>query len=114
MTTPALTCERLIASDHPAFAGHFVGQPILPGVCLLAEVLEAWCAAAPSLAAPPATGLVLQSVKFLAPVAPGSRLLITLQPEPRQLRFTVHRGATLVASGSFAAQALDPDLGRSA
>ena len=30
-----------IAADHPAFAGHFPGTPVLPGVLLAALVLEA-------------------------------------------------------------------------
>ena len=35
-----------VASDHPALAGHFPGQPIVPGVLLLDEVLHAIDAAA--------------------------------------------------------------------
>lgn len=30
-----------IAADHPAGAGHFPGNPIIPGALLLAEVLRA-------------------------------------------------------------------------
>lgn len=30
-----------IAADHPAFAGHFPGMPILPGALLLDETLHA-------------------------------------------------------------------------
>jgi len=29
-----------VAADHPAFAGHFPGMPILPGALLLDEVLH--------------------------------------------------------------------------
>ena len=32
---------REVPVDHPAFAGHFPGQPLMPGALLLAEVLEA-------------------------------------------------------------------------
>jgi len=30
-----------VAADHPAFAGHFPGMPILPGAVLLDEALHA-------------------------------------------------------------------------
>ncbi|RYY52317.1 MAG: CoA ligase, partial [Comamonadaceae bacterium] len=37
----AVHATREVPLDHPAFAGHFPGQPLLPGALLLSEVLEA-------------------------------------------------------------------------
>jgi len=62
-----------IPADHPAFAGHFPGDSMLPGVVLLAhaqEVLLATLPCGPWIAA----GAVLHAVKFLAPVRPGADL----------------------------------------
>lgn len=61
-----------IAADHPAFAGHFPGAPVLPGALLVSLVLNAVPA---GRLAPP---LQIDQVKFLAPVRPGTELLITL------------------------------------
>jgi 3-hydroxymyristoyl/3-hydroxydecanoyl-(acyl carrier protein) dehydratase len=61
-----------VSAAHPAFAGHFPGNPLLPGVVLLAHAQEVL------LAAPDCghlqAGMVLNSVKFLAPVRPGAQL----------------------------------------
>ena len=67
-----------IAADHPAFAGHFPGRPVLPGVALLAEVIEAALARAARWRLRSAAAPRLAVVKFLAPVGPGARSCIAL------------------------------------
>ncbi len=104
MDAPTLRSLPLpIPADHPAFAGHFPGQPLLPGVSLLAEVLQA-ALAEPALAARIGTAPRIGNAKFLAPVRPGARLQIRLDTSGRGLRFTVHdldAGDRLAASGQF-------------
>lgn len=98
-----MTSTRLplaIAVDHPAFAGHFPGRPLLPGVALLSEVLAAVRANA-ALSARLGPAPVLASAKFLAPVGPGAALTITLHDEPRALRFELHDDERLAASGQW-------------
>ncbi|MEO5696058.1 MAG: hypothetical protein ABIQ60_02860 [Burkholderiaceae bacterium] len=91
-----------VAPDHPAFAGHFPGQPLLPGVSLLAEVLEAVLddnALALRIGATPR----LAVAKFLAPVRPGAQLTVRFDATPRGLRFDVHEGDRIAATGRFEA-----------
>ena len=84
--------------DHPSFAGHFPGRPILPGVLLLAEVMEALR----GLGDQPATGpCEIASAKFLSPVLPGDELTITLQVSGSGWRFDVHAGERRAATGSI-------------
>lgn len=63
--------ELSIAADHPAYAGHFPGQPILPGVVLLDAALHA-LAAVEGVAG---CGQI-RSAKFLSPVLPGEALTL--------------------------------------
>ena len=56
-----------ISVDHPAFNGHFPDHPILPGVCILNYVTNAF--------GKPSHGF--RSAKFLKPVQPGETLQIT-------------------------------------
>ena len=90
-----------IAADHPAFDGHFPGQPVLPGVALLAEVLEA-ALREPALAACVGNAPRLAVVKFLAPVRPGASLVIDFRLGARALEWHVGDGARSVASGQIA------------
>lgn len=102
MTPGARVCHiRRVAADHPAFAGHFPGRPVLPGVVLLAEVLEA-VQAEPALRAAVGPRPTLSMAKFLAPVGPDSTLEIVLQLGPRALAFEVCCGGLPVARGQFA------------
>jgi 3-hydroxyacyl-[acyl-carrier-protein] dehydratase len=89
---PEMASARVeIAHDHPSFAGHFPGQPLLPGVVLLSEALEVLLREAPDAVG---TQPRIAAVKFLAAVRPGATLEIrwTGAGEPR-LRFEVWRHA---------------------
>lgn len=93
-----------IPADHPAFAGHFPGQPLLPGVSLLAEALEA-VMREPVLAARLGQAPRIGTVKFLGPVRPGATLSLQLDAGANAIRFELREGERLVASGNFEAPA---------
>jgi len=97
-----------VPADHPAFAGHFPGRPILPGVVVLDRALAL---AAAEFALDLAT-LRLASAKFLSPVLPGETLAFSLQRTAGGgvpgLRFAVRCGDRPVASGALAARAETP------
>ena len=71
--SPSLTDRWTVPTDHPAFAGHFPGRPMVPGVVLLDRAV---------MRIAEATGhepdaLTLRSVKFLSPVLPGETVVFT-------------------------------------
>ena len=59
--------------DHPAFAGHFPGHPILPGVVLLDRAILPGPGACADGHADGA-GWTVSQAKFLSPVGPGEEL----------------------------------------
>jgi 3-hydroxyacyl-[acyl-carrier-protein] dehydratase len=62
------TVEHVFAADHPTAAGHFPGNPIIPGALLLDHVVR--------VAGRGRTAREVRSVKFLRPVRPGDRVVI--------------------------------------
>lgn len=91
-----------IAADHPAFAGHFPGKPIVPGVVLLDQVLLAiapWLTTHPG--DPPRCEIA--NAKFLSPLTPGESLQLHATRQPGDnadtIRFELSCGARKVASG---------------
>lgn len=87
-----------VPADHPAFAGHFPGAPVLPGALLASFVLEALARQSGSGLAAGGT-LCLDEMKFLLPVEPGTTLTITFMQTSRGAGFEVRAGAALVARG---------------
>ena len=69
----------LIGADHPALAGHFPGNPLIPGALLLDEVLHA-IEQAERAARPQAWQIDV--VKFLRPARAAEPLQLTLRAEP--------------------------------
>ena len=90
-----------IATDHPAFEGHFPGQPILPGVVLLAEVL----AGIERCLDRPLDDVRIKVAKFHAPVGPGAQLEVELT-DAGSIAFTVSSAGTRVATGTIAIDAV--------
>lgn len=96
-----LQAPLAIAQDHPAFAGHFPGQPVVPAVVLLAEAL-----AAIELATGRAPHeWTVAGAKFLQPVGPGARLTLIHEELRGARRFEIRSGEALVASGTLVAKA---------
>lgn len=97
------TAPLFVAADHPAYAGHFPGRPILPGVVLLDAALHALAA---RLDRQDTTGQ-LKSAKFHSPVQPGEALTLHATELPAGgYRFEIRGmdgpdGERSVASGSL-------------
>lgn len=85
-----------VPDDHPAFAGHFPGAPILPGVVILDVALKV-IVEAHRLAL---DHCEIGSVKFLSPVHGGETLAFHHQQlASGTIQFEVRLPHTLVASG---------------
>ncbi|QDE37974.1 hydroxymyristoyl-ACP dehydratase [Luteibacter pinisoli] len=84
------------AADHPSFAGHFPGRPIVAGVLILeqaAEALAAWRGAS-----------VRQVVdaKFVAPLLPEQDAVLELTDAgERRYRLQVRRGDEVLLRGTL-------------
>lgn len=90
--------QWIVPVDHPAFAGHFPGTPILPGVVLLDMAMHA-------IAVPAGIALdvcEISAIKFLGPVHPGDRLEIRHnRVAGGAIRFDIVAGMRKIASGSI-------------
>ena len=94
MTTVRLRAE--ISALHPALAGHFPGDPIVPGVVILRRVCQA------VTREHGATVAAVSVVKFHVPLRPTEPFDIDLAPAgDDRYRFRVVRGDTLIAAGTL-------------
>lgn len=86
-------------ADHPAFAGHFPGRPIVPGVLLLDAAVHALAEAL----GPEAARCQVSAAKFLSPVGPDETVTLSLDTTAAgAVRFEIASGTRKVATGTFA------------
>jgi 3-hydroxyacyl-[acyl-carrier-protein] dehydratase len=87
-----------VAGDHPAFAGHFPGRPIVPGVVLLDHAILF----AEQLLGRPVSHWQIGNAKFFSPVGPDETLTFSLQSKASgAIAFSVRVGERNIASGSL-------------
>jgi 3-hydroxyacyl-[acyl-carrier-protein] dehydratase len=95
-----------VPADHPAFAGHFPGMPVLPGAALLDAVLHLL---EEDLALDPAQWQIT-TAKFLQPVRPGDVLVVEHSASADVIRFALRVTQPSVAEPSVA----EPRTGQAA
>jgi 3-hydroxyacyl-[acyl-carrier-protein] dehydratase len=94
--TGASTGADGISARHPALAGHFPGNPVVPGVVILGRVCEAF------RRDHDARVRGVRLVKFHAPLRPAEPFAIHLaRTGPGRCAFRVVRGDTLIAAGTL-------------
>lgn len=90
-----LTTPLPFAMDHPVFAGHFPGHPIIPGVLLLD-----WT----QIAIEAALGQpvhALTEAKFHNPATPADTLTLEFDIGAASVRFEIRSATRKIASGRF-------------
>jgi 3-hydroxymyristoyl/3-hydroxydecanoyl-(acyl carrier protein) dehydratase len=98
-----------LPATHPMFAGHFPGNPIVPGAYLIAVVerrANDWLRAAGVASRVSGVG----AVKFLRPLRPDEECEIAFAaPTVDGLRFRLQVDGAPCASGTFTLQAAAAD-----
>lgn len=86
-----------IPDSHPCFAGHFYGNPIVPGVMILNYAQQQLLNSFPECHIKS-----LPQAKFLQILKPNETFTINLQQRnTTNIKFTCTKGEQLLATGSF-------------
>lgn len=87
--------KRVIAADHPSLSGHFPGNPIVPGVVLLEQVIGVIQECHPGMRVSGFT-----AVKFVAVLLPEQEFAIQLsQLNDHRLKFSCVVHDKVIANG---------------
>lgn len=86
-----------VASNHPALAGHFPNNPIVPGALVLELVAQAF----KNEVGKDVEILGLPRVKFLSPLKPETPFKIVFEIIKNTARFTCSADKIKIASGQL-------------
>lgn len=87
-----IKAELLINASHKIFEGHFPGQPVVPGVCMMQMVKEII-----ETATQKKTDLLkAHEMKFLAIIDPGQNNIISAA-----LKYTMEENGQITVTASF-------------
>jgi 3-hydroxyacyl-[acyl-carrier-protein] dehydratase len=95
--TARYTASIRVARDHPALAGHFPGQPVVPGVLVLDRLLEA----AETQLGHALRIAGLAHAKFATPLLPEEEAQASFRIDDRRLDFEIEHDGRLIARGIF-------------
>ena len=85
-----------IGANHPSLAGHFPGHPVVPGVVMLGEIMNA----IRDMAKENIEFVGMPSAKFMSSLNPGEPLTIRLEQQgDGATEFTCTTGSRLIANG---------------
>ena len=90
--------ERVITigADHPSLAGHVPGHPVVPGVVMLGEIMNA----IREMVEQHIEFVGMPTAKFLSPLNPGEPLTIRLdQQGDSAMEFTCTAGSRVIVNG---------------
>ena len=95
-----LKTARTITKDHPALAGHFPGNPVVPGVLILDCVLQALHDWQPDIQA-----TRVQDAKFTSPLLPDEPMQIRIElRNERRASFECRVAERVIAQGRLTIQ----------
>ncbi len=88
----------IINSEHPALAGHFPGNPIVPGVILIDEVVAAF-----RLFIGKAVNIVaMPNIKFASPLLPEKEFEISFEQKKEGLvSFVMQSSGVIIMTGQL-------------
>ena len=108
-----IVARKMVTFNEPFFQGHFPGNPIMPGVLIIAALAQAGALlAAPQIGFDPARHAIyfvaMDKVKFRKPVVPGDALVLEVVPLRRggavwKMRGEARVGDAVVAEAEFVA-----------
>ena len=95
---PDGTWHVRLPSGHAVFAGHFPGEPILPGIAHL----ELVAAALAREATGPVTIASIREIRFLRPILPDEDVALRIESSPTgACRFELRVGGVLASRGEL-------------